>query len=79
MSNYLPDGKKKDRIATKCERALLGAIKHDEDESRILLLAQRLKEAKKRACIAKRQDDGRDKWAMLSIEDVIQRYRKFRQ
>ncbi len=78
MSNYLPDGKKNDRVATKCERALLGAIKHDESESRIMLLAQRLKEAKIRACIAKHQNDGRDKWEALSIDDVIRKYRKSR-
>ena len=78
MSNYLPDGKKNDRVATKCKRALLGAIKHGESESRILLLAQRLKEAKIKACVVNRQDEGRDKWEALSVDEVIRKYRKSR-
>ena len=78
MSNYIPDGNKNDRIATKCERSLIGAIKHNDSESRIVVLAQRLKEAKIRACIAKRQDEARDKWEESTIDEVIERYRKHR-
>ncbi len=74
MANYLSDGKKSERVATKYARALEGALRHQATESRVRRLAQRLREAKIQAAAARKDEPGRARWESMSIEQVLEKY-----
>jgi len=78
MSNYVSGGQKRDKAAAKRERSLMGAIKRGESEGRLLVLAEKLREAKLQACRARRSEHSTstEKWQSITPQEILKKYRR---
>lgn len=78
MANYLCDYQKKIRIFSKRRRTFLGALSRGEPQSRLVVLAEKLRHAKLQVFQSRQivSQDGMEQWQSMSSEEIINRYRK---
>ncbi len=90
MSNYIPNGQKKNKIFKKREIELTHAIKHEYSRERIVKAAEILREAKLQVINVQsfksknvsfeesqaRKEINLEKWESLSVDEIIRMYEK---